>query len=120
VRDYPFAVPLKTGNNFIGGGWPMDQSPVSRAMISAGFTGSPNPALADLIQTWQSDSTGTAGSAYIPYFLLKYQALNQWSPRGVVSAPNVNNTSLFKSQRSSMIRAISSFPTYVMPLPWTP
>ena len=120
VRSHAFAAPLKTGSNFIGGGWPMDQSPVSRAMLAAGFTGSPNPALADLIQNWQSDSTGTSASTYIPNFLLKYQALNQWSPRGVVSAPNLNNTSLFKSQRGAMIRSISGLPAYVMPLPWTP
>ncbi len=120
VRSHAFAVPLKTGNNLIGSGWPMDQSPVSRVMTAGGFTGSPNPALADLVQTWQPDFTGTSSASYIPYFLLKTLALNQWTQRGVVSAPNANNTVLFKMLRGTMIRSISGFPNYVQPLPWTP
>ncbi|MCE9518316.1 MAG: hypothetical protein K8R87_01915 [Verrucomicrobia bacterium] len=71
VRDFPFASPLKSGFNLIGGGWPMDQSSVSRGMTTAlGFTGNGNPALADKVQIWKTDVTGLTSDGYSPYYLL--------------------------------------------------
>ena len=121
VRETPFATPLVAGSNFVGGGWPMDQSPDSRGMtLAAGFTGSNNPASADRIQTWKADQTGTLDAGYNSDYLLNYPGYQQWTPQGSASLLNDNATLLFENLRAAMIRSISGLPAHVAPLPWTP
>lgn len=121
VRQYPFAVPLNAGYNLIGGGWPMDQSPVSRGMTTvAGFKGNANPALADRILIWKTDTTGVSTDGYVSEYLLKVNSYNQWTPQGNASLPNDNSTILFPALRAVLFRSVNGLPTYVMPTPWTP
>lgn len=56
VRANDFAVPLKVGTNYIGGGWPIDQSPNERLMsVTNGFTGVGSSTNADRFQLWKGD-----------------------------------------------------------------
>jgi hypothetical protein len=114
------AVPLSSGSNFIGGGWALDQSPVSRSMtVANAFTGSNNPALADKLQLWKGDSTPNE-SGYNGYFLLQAGPLNQWSPEQNASLSNENDTLLLRHLRAVFIRSRSGNAGYLMPNPWTP
>ncbi len=120
VRSNDFALPLAASANFIGGGWPLDQSPAARAMTAAnGFTGSANPALADKLQLWKGDSEPNA-SGYAAYFFLLTGSYNQWTSQQNAALANQNNTLLLHSLRAGFIFSRSGNASYVMPMPWTP
>ena len=114
------AAPLIAGSNLVAGGWPIDQSPNTRAMTPAnGFTGSNDPAKADKLQIWKGDSTPNL-SGYDGFFLLQAGAFNQWSPEQNASLSNENTSLLMPSLRSAFIRSRAGNATYIMPNPWTP
>lgn len=120
VRANPFACPLSLGPNFIGSGYPMDQSPVMRGMTTAaGFSGSSNPVLADQLLFWKGYSS-TQAMAYFNHFLLSAGALQHWTELSNASMLNENNLLLFKPTTGSIYKMRGPLPGYVMPLPWTP
>jgi hypothetical protein len=120
VRSNRMASPLMAGTTLVGGGWPMDQSPTTRAMTTAnGFVGSNNPAIADKLQIWKGDATPNV-SGYDGFFLLRAGPLNQWSPEQNASLSNENDTQLLRSLRAVFIRSRSGNTPYIQPLPWTP
>jgi uncharacterized repeat protein (TIGR01451 family) len=120
VRSNDFARPLAAGSNFIGGGWPLEQSPASRAMTTAnGFDGSNNPAVADKLQIWRGDASANV-SGYEGYFLLHSGPLSQWSPEANASLSNENTTTLLRALRAAFILSRNGQADYLMPNPWTP
>jgi fimbrial isopeptide formation D2 family protein/uncharacterized repeat protein (TIGR01451 family) len=120
VRSNPMAAPLIAGSNLVAGGWPIDQSPNTRAMTPAnGFFGSNDPAKADKLQIWKGDATPNL-SGYDGFFLLQAGAFNQWSPEQNASLSNENTSLLMPSLRSAFIRSRTGNASYIMPNPWTP
>jgi uncharacterized repeat protein (TIGR01451 family) len=120
VRANPFACPLAAGPNFIGSGYPMDQSPAMRGMTTAnGFRGSRNPTQADELLFWKGYSS-TQAMAYFNHYLLSHGALQQWTELGNASLLNENNLLMFKATAGSIYKMRGPLPAYVMPLPWTP
>lgn len=120
VRANPFACPLRQGPNFIGDGWPMDQTPAMRGMTTAaGFIGTRDPATADQILFWKGDS-GLESLAYYSHFLLNYGALQQWTEVGNAALANENNDLMFHPTTGSIYKMRSGLSGYVMPMPWTP
>ena len=120
VRSNAFAQPYTAGNHFVGGGWPLTQSPLSRGMTTAnGFNGSTNPVAADKLQLWQGDAVANA-SGYHGYFLLRGGALNHWTAEQNASLTNHNETPLLQTLRAVFLRSRQGNGNYVAPLPWTP
>lgn len=120
IRANPFACPLKAGPNFIGSGWPMDQSPAMRGMTTAaGFIGTRDPATADQILFWKGD-TGLQSLAYYSHFLLNHGALQQWTEVGNAALVNENNDLMFHPTTGCIMRMRAGLPGFVMPMPWTP
>ena len=120
VRANPMACPLPEGGLFLGGGWPIAQSPVARKITLAdGFTGSNSAPLADKIRIWKGDATfGTEG--YASYFLVNTSSRKYWVAEGNASLANEDNTQLFRATRAAFMMLKVPQPTYVQPLPWTP
>ena len=120
VRANAFATPLLAGSNFIGTGYPMDQSPAMRGISTgAGFSGNRNPLLADQLLFWKGYAS-TQAMAYFNHFLLSTGALEQWTEIGNASLTNENNLLLFKHTAGSIYKMRAPLPSYVMPMPWTP
>ena len=120
VRTNKVYCPLPLGNSFLGGGWPMDQSPNSRAMSSTtGFTGSPNAKLADQIRLWIGDTTYPQ-EGFSNHFLLKTGTINQWTPESPATLANENDVKLMRSTHAVFMQMRNANPGYVEPLPWTP
>ncbi len=120
VRANAFACPLAQGPNFIGSGYPMDQSPVMRGMTTAaGFLGSRDPTKADELLFWKG-YTSTQSMAYYNHFLLSAGALQYWTELNNASLINENNLLIFKATAGSLYKMRVGLPTYVMPMPWTP
>jgi hypothetical protein len=120
VRANAFACPLAQGPNFIGSGYPMDQSPAMRGMTTAaGFIGSRDPTKADELLFWKG-YTSTQSMAYYNHFLLSAGALQQWTELNNASLINENNLLLFKATAGALYKMRTGLPTYVMPMPWTP
>ncbi len=120
VRSNDFVRPMPAGTRFVGGGWPLDQSPASSAMTTTnGFTGSNDPAVADKLQLWKGDATPDA-IGYEGYFLLQGGAFNQWTSQQNAALVNQNHTTLLRSLRAVFILTRQSNNAHRMPMPWTP
>lgn len=120
VRANAFAAPLQLGLNFVGSGYPMNQSPAMRGMtMAAGFTGNRNPILADQLLFWKGYNTDQS-MAYYNHFLLSAGALQYWTEQGNALLTNENSLPLFKPTTGSVYKMRNALPGYLMPMPWTP
>ena len=120
VRANDFAVPLKVGTNYIGGGWPIDQSPNDRLMsVANGFTGARSSTNADRFQLWKGDIVLHA-EGYETHFLYNFGGLTQWITDGNATFTNENDLKLFKAMRGVVFTSRLGKANYVMPNPWTP
>jgi hypothetical protein len=120
VRSNDFALHLKAGSNYIGGGWPIDQSPNERLMsVTNGFTGARSSSNADRFQFWKGDIVLHA-EGYETHFLYNFGGLTQWITDGNATFTNENDLKLFKAMRGLVFTSKLGKPNYVMPLPWTP
>lgn len=124
VRANDFAQPLRTGINFAGGGYPLDQSPVSRALtLSNGFFGGRDPARADRLHLWNAD-TNTPGNGYTTHYLLNASngplSFQYWTQQGDVTLPDQNHLPLLLRDRSAFHILDADHPSHLVPAPWTP
>jgi len=127
IRTNDFIRPLQLGSNLVGGGYPVDQSPVgtgSRAMTRGvsgdNFFGSGDFKYADSIFVWKRDANSAAPSGYETYYLLYTPTINRWVRQGDVSVADKGSVKLMLDDRAVFIRTQSNFPTYTIPSPWTP
>lgn len=121
LRPNMFAMPAPAGLSLMAGGWPTDQSPAGRAMLTAdGFTGSNNPANADQFLRWGPDLDPASGDGYATHFLLNTGSLNCWTPMGNASLPDENDLPLFGRHRANFLRLRNAQPDWTLPLPWNP
>lgn len=121
LRENAFALPLPAGTSLVAGGWPVDQSPASRAMlVSDGFTGSRSSSTADQISRWAPDLNPASADGYDTHYLLKTTTLAQWTPVASALLPNENNTVLFPRHQAAFIRLRAAQPAWRLPAPWTP
>lgn len=120
VRANDFAMPIKVGANYIGGGWPIDQSPNDRGMTLAyGFTGARSAPAADRFQMWKGDTTFHA-EGYDTHFLYSFGGITQWTADGNPSFINENDLKLFKTMRGVVFIGVTAKPNHVVRLPWIP
>jgi uncharacterized repeat protein (TIGR03806 family) len=122
LRPNPFLLPGSTASALVAGGWPLDQSPAARAMlVSDGFTGDSNPALADRVLFWQPDSDPAVTAGYATHFLLNGGAGRQyWTAAGSAQLLNDNDAQLFRAHRAFFLRLRKAQPLWRLPLPWAP
>lgn len=120
VRANDFAAPLKVGTNYLGSGWPTDQSPNDRRMtVANGFTGGRSSATADKFQLWKGDVVPHA-EGYDTHFLYNFNSVTQWITEGNATFTNENDIKLFRTMRGVVFNSKVGKANYVMPLPWTP
>ena len=127
VRTNDFRRPLDSGNNLVGGGYPLDQSaagPNGRAMtLAAGFHGSRDFKTADTIFLWNKDANATA-SGYGTYFLLNgapvFPGLLNWAKVGDNTAASRDAEVLLLENRAVFVRSKNGLESYTSPAPWTP
>ena len=120
VRANDFALLLKPGPNFIGGGWPLDQSPNDRQMsVANGFTGARSSTLSDRFQMWKGDVSTTA-QGYETHFLYNASGVTQWITENNAGFLNENDIKLFRSMHGVVFTSKLGKANYVIPRPWTP
>jgi len=131
VRSNDYAVRLLVGNNYLGGGWPIDQSPHERLMtVANGFTGARSSSRADQFLIWKGDigihtdgydsGTNHEVEGYDTHFLYNFNGVEQWITDGNATFANENTLRLFKSTRGVIFNSRQGKNPYLMPLPWTP
>lgn len=120
VRANDFAVPLIAGTNYIGSGWPLDQSPNQRLMtLSNGFTGGRSSSTSDRFQMWKGDSVDHA-EGYETHFLYNFGGVTKWTAESNPSFITEDDLPLFRSMRGVVFVSKNGKLNYIMPLPWTP
>ena len=127
IRLNSFVQPLAAGQNLVGGGYPVDQSPCGvggREMdVANGLFGSPDVTLADTFAVWNADDLSGA-TDYSSYYLFSPASANpvhgQWLKVGDATATPHNHDNLLLGNRAVFIRAARSLPTYHYPSPWSP
>jgi uncharacterized repeat protein (TIGR01451 family) len=132
VRSNDFAVTLKPGSNYVGGGWPIDQSPNDRLMsVANGFTGGRSASASDRFQIWKGDAglpaegydTGTTVhplEGFDAHFLYNFGGVTKWTAVGNPSFITEDALPLFRSMRGVVFVSKNGKPDYIIPLPWTP
>lgn len=124
VRANDFVLNLAAGNNLVRGGYPMDESPLSRSMsVPAGFYGDRDFKKADQIFIWKGDAlTGLSG--YDTYFLVNsptmQPAQRRWLKIGDSSAAGRDADTVFKRDNSAFIKVANALPAHKISLPWQP
>ena len=124
VRENDFLRPLPTGNSLVGGGYPVDQSPVARAMtVAGGFQGSPDFKAADSFFIWRTDANAAA-TGYDTIFLLhgiaSMPSVQRWARVGDSPLSPRDNQALLLGNRAVFVRSRDGLPAYTIPAPWTP
>lgn len=124
VRANDFVLPMQAGNNLVRGGYPVDESPLSRGMtIPNGFTGNRDFKKADEIFIWRGDTVVDA-TGYDTYFLLNgaptQPALRRWAKVGDSSITPQDGNLLFKRDNSAFIKLNTPLPAYRVSRPWQP
>jgi hypothetical protein len=125
IRENNFIRPLATGNNLVGGGYPVDQSATgvgSRAMnLGTGFFGSRDFKTADSIFVWRADAAATA-TGYVTFYLLHSTApqplANRWVRMGDVSLLSRDAEVNMLGNRAVFVRSKNGLPLYTIPSPW--
>lgn len=112
--------PLKVGSNYIGGGWPIDQSPADRHMsVSTGFTGGRSSTVADRFQFWNGDATAHA-EGYETHFLYSYGGVSKWVKITDPTATREDDLKLFRAMRGVIFTSIAGKANHINPMPWVP
>ncbi len=123
VREQPFANPLPAGNMLVGGGYPLDQSPVgsdSRELnLSDGFSGHRDFKIADSIFRWRADQDSTA-TGYETYFLLSFGNPNdeKWVLQSDAFRTSQDAVEIFELDRAVFLRVANGKSDYLVPSPW--
>ena len=121
VRANDFACPIKVGTNYIGGGWPIDQSPNDRLMtVANGFTGARTAASSDRMLFWKGDLSAATPEGYVTHYLYNHNGVTQWISESNASFANQNAVKSFKALKGVVFTSRNGKPNYVMPLPWNP
>ena len=121
VRANDFARPVVQGNNFLAGGYPLNQSANGvngRGMnVGANFVGNFIVTSADVFSIFEGDNT--IGSNEFTGYTLLSQPLGYWA---LIGQPTIDLDSelLFEGCRSVFLRSVNDKPNYIMPLPWDP
>lgn len=126
VRQNPLACPLLPGNNLIGGGYPVAQSPTDRQMIwngtdFNGFRGDVDAGLSDNILFWNGDSV-LNGQNYTTSWLVDagFDPYRRWTAQDDNSLGSQDGVKLFKPTRSAFYKTPTGNPNYVLPTGWVP
>ena len=132
VRQWPFACPLGAGFNLVGGGFPIDQSPIDRAMYRDDgdgsrdwFTASNDPILADQVFLWLGDEN-LGAQGYLTYFRvdLGIPEYDHWADQTNSLLTNVDTEPIFEMGRAFFGRSVSGHDrsdpaaVWVWPAPW--
>jgi uncharacterized protein (TIGR02597 family) len=127
VRANDFVRPLEAGNNLLGGGYPLSQSPNGtggRAMnIATGFFGSRDFKTADSIFIWKADTMINA-PGYDTYYLADartvFPDVLRWVKVGDASLAIRDAEVMLHGNRAAFVRTRDGVPQYTSPCPWTP
>ncbi len=120
VRSNPFAAPLGSGMTFVGGGWPLDQSPYGRGQTTGnGFVANRSASRADKVLFWKADSV-FGGSGYENSAFLTVGGVPRWAGESDPALQSQNAVSLYRSFRAQFYKPLSPRAGFVLPLPWTP
>ncbi|MCW1885552.1 carboxypeptidase regulatory-like domain-containing protein [Luteolibacter flavescens] len=121
VRSNDFALPLQAGNNLVHGGYPVDESPLSRGMtLGNGFYGDRDFKKADEIFIWRGDQSSSA-SGYDTYYLLDASTtLRRWVKVGDATLQPQDGALLFKRDNSAFIKTNNPLPFHKVTRPWQP
>ncbi len=120
VRANNFVRPLAAGNNLVGGGYPLDQSPDGRGMTPAnGFTANADYTLADQFLVWRGDDNAGQVS-YNTYYRINWGALQQWTRMPDYSFIDQSAATLFLRHRASLYQMKSPVLGHTYSQPWTP
>jgi|GEM_PF-1025632 len=121
ARMNQFRLNLPVDISLTAGGYPLDDTPNSRAhTLASGFVGATSAGLADQIQLWKGDSTPNT-SGYTSYWLLNAGAPNQyWTLHSPIG--NASSTPFMKAGRAQFIKRFNATAvnSLVIPRPWTP
>ena len=127
VRSWDFACPLAPGYNFVGAGYPIDQSPAGRDMSLAYFTGTPDPFTADRVDFWVSDGSTFGLFGYDSHFrVLSGSSYDYWTTQEGSSLPNEDLVEMFDFKRACFIRSAlghdksDQASVWLWPVPWAP
>ncbi|MFN5579112.1 MAG: SdrD B-like domain-containing protein [Akkermansiaceae bacterium] len=129
IRDNDFIRPLQQGSNLMGGGYPVDQSPLgtgNRAMArgasGVGFFGSGDFKFADSIFVWKRDANPAAAGIYDTYYLAYASSISvdKWVRQSDINLTSQNAVNFMLDDRAVFIRSKENLPTYTIPSPWTP
>ena len=124
VRSNDFVRPLPVGNALVGGGYPVDQTPIARTMtVAGGFFGGTDFKYADSIFVWRKDANATA-NGYDTYYLVNGAPVNpsfqRWVRVGDASLTARGNETLLLGNRSVFVRSKDGLPAHTTPAPWSP
>ncbi|MBE7493782.1 MAG: putative Ig domain-containing protein [Verrucomicrobiaceae bacterium] len=120
ARTNAFVVPLRAGNNLVGAGWAVAQSPLDRGMtVAAGFTANANAATADRIHVWRGDIENL--EAYTSYTFMNFGGSQFWDQMGDADLVDSNNVPVFDAWRATFIISRAGNPAWTLqPPPVTP
>ena len=122
VRSNKLRCPLAAGYNFVGSGWPIDQSPTDRNMtIAGGFTGARDSQNADVIQLWIGDQVAgieAYNGLYLLNTVLANSPLRYWTDMTDLSIPNKDAFLMFQRDRSAFVFSQKGNPDWVIEVPW--
>lgn len=118
VRVNKFIQPLQAGLNMIGSPNPRDHSPSSRKLLlEDGFYGDTNPAIADQIQVWSGDWSGTE-TGFTSYFLIDgglSSPYRYWTGMESAALTNEENRLFFLRDRGAFLKCADDHPGYFVP-----
>ena len=124
VRSNDFVRPLPVGNALVGGGYPVDQTPIARTMtVAGGFFGGTDFKYADSIFVWRKDANATA-NGYDTYYLVNGAPVNpsfqRWVRVGDASLTARGSETLLLGNRSVFVRSKDGLSAHTTPAPWSP
>ncbi len=125
IRTNDFVRPLQSGarSNLVGGGYPVDQSPLDRGLtVGDGFFGSRDFKTADTILVWRFDGDPDGVTGYDTYYLLGAgsPAIERWVKVGDASLTSYTTEELMAYDRAVMLRSANDQSGYTTAAPWTP
>jgi hypothetical protein len=126
VRPNDFIRPLRAGLNNVGGGYPLMQSPDTRAMTPSPneFQGNRDFKKADQFLLWRGDTRQTNNASYDTYFMIAGTATRplppNWAFTGDVNLTPQNQIMHFKPDFSILLKRNNAKSDNKMPSPWRP
>ncbi len=120
VRENSFRCPLIQGYNLTGGGYPLDQSYVSRTMtLDDGFFGDPDIRSADQVLFWKGDTTPGLGGYTNHYLLDAGDPYQRWVDVEDNFVTSLDFAPVFTATRAAFLCRPAAFPNYASPAPWS-